>query len=49
MRTGLRIRLRVQKRLCVSVLGGKQSIYFLVNITYFGVFGVFCIIRTRGY
>ena len=25
---------RVRKRLCVSVLGGKPSIYFLVNIGY---------------
>ena len=35
MRTGSRIRMRVQKRLCVSVYGGKPSIYFLVNIGYF--------------
>ena len=28
MRTGSRIRLRVRKSLCVSVLGLKQSIYF---------------------
>ena len=34
MRTCPRIRLRVQKRLCVSVFGGKLSIYFLLNIRY---------------
>ena len=45
MRTGILHRMRVWKRLCVSVLGGKLSIYFLVNIKYFGVFELFCIIN----
>ena len=35
MRTGSLILLRVQKRLCVSALGGKPSIYFWVNIGYY--------------
>ena len=34
MRTENLFRLRVRKRLCVSVLGGKRSIYFLLNIRY---------------
>ena len=38
MRTGSRIRLRVRKRLCVTVFGGKQSICFSRFRTYF-VFG----------
>ena len=45
MRTGSRIRLRVQKRLCVSVLGVKQSICFSTFRKYFGIFGIFCIIN----
>ena len=35
MRTGSLICLRVRKRLCVSVLGGKPSIYLLLDIEYF--------------
>ena len=38
MRTGIMLRLRVRKRLCVSVLGCKRSIYFLVNIGYFLIY-----------
>ena len=45
MRTGPRIRLRVRKRLFVSVSGGKQSIYFSKIRKYFGVLGVICIIN----
>ena len=41
MRTGILFRLRVRKRLCVSVFGGKQSIYFSGFRKYFGVFGYF--------
>ena len=41
MRTGKRHPMRVRKRLCVSVSGGKQSIYFSKSKTYFGVLGVF--------
>ena len=41
MRTGSLIVLRVRKRLCVSVLGGKQSIYFSRFRKYLGIFGVF--------
>ena len=42
MRTGSRIRLHVWKRLCVSVLGVKQSIYFSRFRKYFGFGGCFC-------
>ena len=41
MRTGSLICLRVRTRLCVSVLGGKQSIYFSRFRKYLGIFGVF--------
>ena len=41
MRTEILHRMRVWKRLCVSVLGGKQSIYFSENKNYFGFFDVF--------
>ena len=41
MFTGILHPMRVQKRLCVSVLGGKQSIYFLRFRKYFICFGVF--------
>ena len=41
MRTGIMFRLRVQKTLCVSVLGGKQSTYFSRFRKYFDVFGYF--------
>ena len=41
MRTGILHRMRVRKRLCVSVLGGKQSIYFSRFQKHFGNFGVF--------
>ena len=41
MRTGILFRLRVPKRLCVSVLGGKQSIYFSRFQKYYGILGVF--------
>ena len=41
MRTGILHPLRVRKRLCVSVLGGKQSVYFSRFRKYFVVFGVF--------
>ena len=45
MRTGSRIRLRVRKRLCVSVLGGKQSTHFSKFRKYFDIVGIFCIIN----
>ena len=38
MRTGSLFFLRVRKRLCVSVLGGKLSIYFLLNSGYFLIY-----------
>ena len=41
MRTGKRHPMRVRKRLCVSVLGGKLSIYFSRFGKYFGFLGVF--------
>ena len=41
MRTEIMFRLRVRKRLCVSVFGGKQSIYFSIFRKYFGIVGVF--------
>ena len=41
MRTGSRICLRIRKRLCVSVSGGKQSIYCSKIRKYFGMFGYF--------
>ena len=41
MRTRKRHPMRVRKRLCVSVLGGKQSIYFSRFRKYFGIFDVF--------
>jgi hypothetical protein len=41
MRTGILHPMRVRKRLCVSVLVGKQSIYFSKIKTYFGFWGVF--------
>ena len=40
MRTGKRHPMRVRKRLCVSVLGGKLSIYFS-KISKNGFLGVF--------
>ena len=41
MRTRQRHPMRVRKRLCVSVLAGKQSIYFSRIKTYFGFLGYF--------
>ena len=41
MRTGNPHPIRIRKRLCVSVMGGKQSIYFARFRMYFGFFGVF--------
>ena len=41
MRTGILHPMRVRKRLCVSVLGGKQSIYFSRFRKYFGIVGYF--------
>ena len=41
MRTGILHPMRVRKRLCVSVLDGKQSIYFSRFLKYFGFGGVF--------
>ena len=41
MRTGTRHPMRVRKRLRVSVLGGKQTIYFSRFRKYFGFLGVF--------
>ena len=41
MRTGIMHPIGVRKRLCVSVLGGKQSIYFSRFRKYFGFWGVF--------
>ena len=41
MFTGILHPMRVRKRLCVSVLGGKQSIYFSRFRKYFICFGVF--------
>ena len=41
MRTVILHRMRVRKRLYVSVLGGKQSIYFSRFRKYFGILGVF--------
>ena len=41
MRTEFVHPIRVWKRLCVSVLGGKQSIYFSRFLKYFGIFGYF--------
>ena len=41
MRTGILHRMRVRKRLCVSVLEGTQSIYSSRFRKYFGIFGVF--------
>ena len=41
MRTCSRIRLRVRKRLCVSVFGGTQSMYFSRVRKYFGILGAF--------
>ena len=41
MRTGILHPIGVRKRLCVSVLGGKQSIYFSRIKKYFGFWGVF--------
>ena len=38
MRTGILWWWRVRKRLCVSVLGGKRSIYFLLNIRYLFIY-----------
>ena len=45
MFTGILHPMRVQKRLCVSVLGGKQSIYFSRFRKYFGIFWCFCTIN----
>ena len=41
MRTGILHPIGVRKRLCVSVLGGKQSIYFLRFRKYVGFLCVF--------
>ena len=41
MCTGIMHPIGVRKRLCVSVLGGKQSIHFSRFGKYFGLFGVF--------
>ena len=41
MRTEKRHPIGVRKRLCVSVLGGKQSIYFSTFLKYFVFWGVF--------
>ena len=38
MCTEIMFRLRVRKRLCVSVFGGKRSIYFLLNIRYLFIY-----------
>ena len=42
MRTGKQAPMRVRKRLCVPVFGGKQTIYFSKIITYFVFFWLFC-------
>ena len=41
MRSGILHRMRVWKCLCVSVLGGKRSIYFSGFRKYFCFFGYF--------
>ena len=41
MRTGIMHSIGVRKRLCVSVLGGNQSIYFSRFRKYFGFGGYF--------